>query len=121
MATALISALTGVPVRRDVAMTGEITLRGKVLPIGGLKEKALAAVRGQIFTVIIPEENERDLKEIPRSVAKAMTFKTVAHMDEVLRMALNPEDPDTFFDRLDGTALKQLPGPAGAPSHPEAN
>jgi ATP-dependent Lon protease len=120
MATALVSALTGVPVRRDVAMTGEITLRGKVLPIGGLKEKALAAARGQIFNVIVPDENEKDLKEIPRSVVRAMTFKPVAHMDEVLRMALNPDDPDTFFERLDGKNLKQLPEPSGLPSHPEA-
>jgi ATP-dependent Lon protease len=97
MAVALVSALTGTPVRRDVAMTGEITLRGKVLPIGGLKEKSLAAARGGIFTVIIPDENRKDLHEIPRSVAKNMKFKPIRHMDEVLRLALNPEDPDTFF------------------------
>jgi len=101
MATALVSALTGTPVRRDVAMTGEITLRGKVLPIGGLKEKSLAAARGGIFSIIIPEENKKDLGEIPKSVAKSMKFKAVTHMDEVLKIALVPEDPDRFFGRMD--------------------
>ncbi|MBI5527558.1 MAG: endopeptidase La [Deltaproteobacteria bacterium] len=112
MATALVSALTGVPVRRDLAMTGEITLRGMVLPIGGLKEKSLAAARGDIRTVLIPIENEKDLKEIPKSVAKTMTFRPVEHMDEVLRLALSPDDPDVFFDRLDGKTMKSLPEPS---------
>jgi ATP-dependent Lon protease len=97
MATALVSALAGVPVRRDVAMTGEITLRGRVLPIGGLKEKVIAAHRGKVRTVLIPEENEKDMQEIPKAITKDLTFHTVCHMDEVLRLALKVEDPDTFF------------------------
>lgn len=88
MATALASALTKIPVRRDVAMTGEITLRGKVLPIGGLKEKVLAAHRAGIRTIIFPKENLRDLDEIPEYVRKELTFKPVEHVDEVLQIAL---------------------------------
>ncbi|MGH2359024.1 MAG: endopeptidase La, partial [bacterium] len=88
MATALASAVTGRPVRRDVAMTGEITLRGRVLPIGGLKEKVLAAHRAGIRTVILPKENEKDLQEIPGNVRKQMRLVLVAHMDEVLKEAL---------------------------------
>ncbi len=97
MATAVISALTGRPVRRDVAMTGEITLRGRVLPIGGLKEKVLAAHRAGISTVIIPKENEKDLEEIPTAVKRKLEFVAVEHMDEVLRVALaekSAEAPD---------------------------
>jgi ATP-dependent Lon protease len=88
LATALTSALTGRPVRKDVAMTGEITLRGKVLPIGGLKEKALAAHRAGIKTIIIPKENERDLEEIPEKVKNDVSFRPVSRMDEVLEIAL---------------------------------
>lgn len=88
MATALISALTNVPVSRHVAMTGEITLRGRVLPIGGLKEKSLAAHRAGIRTVLCPKDNEKDLEEIPDSIREAMTFIPVGHMDEVLEHAL---------------------------------
>jgi ATP-dependent Lon protease len=88
MCTSLVSALTRRPVRRDVAMTGEITLRGRVLPIGGLKEKMLAAHRGGIRKVIIPKENEKDLKEIPKVVTRQMTVVPVEHMDEVLGHAL---------------------------------
>ncbi|MEJ5329912.1 MAG: endopeptidase La [Desulfobaccales bacterium] len=88
MATALISALTGVPVRRDVAMTGEITLRGKVLPIGGLKEKAIAALRAHMKKVIIPEANKKDLMEIPAYVKRRLKFVLVNDMDEVLKEAL---------------------------------
>ena len=97
MASALVSVLTKIPVRHDVAMTGEITLRGRVLPIGGLKEKALAAHRAEIRTVIIPKENEKDLEEIPKSVARSIKFHPVEHMDEVLKYCLELEDSDAFF------------------------
>ncbi len=88
MCTALVSALTAIPVRADVAMTGEITLRGEVLPIGGLKEKLLAAHRGGIRTVLIPSENERDLAEIPKNIKQSLDIKPVKWIDEVLQVAL---------------------------------
>lgn len=88
MATALVSSMTGIPVRADVAMTGEITLRGKVLAIGGLKEKLLAAHRGGIRTVIIPKENEKDLREIPQNIQENLEIIPVAWIDEVLDIAL---------------------------------
>ena len=88
MATAVVSSLSDVPVRRDIAMTGEITLRGKVLPIGGLKEKSMAAYRAGIKTVIIPEENERDIEEIPQEIKNGITFIPVSDMDTVLGNAL---------------------------------
>ncbi|MBF0267660.1 MAG: endopeptidase La [Alphaproteobacteria bacterium] len=88
MCTAIVSALTGVPVRKDVAMTGEITLRGRVLPIGGLKEKLLAALRAGIKTVLIPKDNEKDLAEIPDNVKKGMTILAMTTVDEVLKHAL---------------------------------
>ncbi|WP_426992674.1 endopeptidase La [Methylomonas sp. CM2] len=88
MCTAIISALTKIPVRADVAMTGEITLRGEVLPIGGLKEKLLAAHRGGITTVVIPAENEKDLTEIPDNIKRNLTIKCVRWIDEVLGLAL---------------------------------
>ncbi|HEY3355887.1 MAG TPA: S16 family serine protease, partial [Polyangia bacterium] len=97
MATSIVSALLRIPVRRDVAMTGEITLRGRVLPIGGLKEKILAAHRAAIYTVIIPTENERDLKDVPARVMKAMTIIPVQHTDEVLRHALALKEPAKFL------------------------
>ncbi len=90
IATALVSALTKQPVRRDVAMTGEITLRGKVFPIGGIKEKLLAAHRIGITTIILPRENEKDLSDIPKNVMDAMTIELVEHVDEVLKIALVP-------------------------------
>jgi len=99
MCTAMVSVLTQIPVRADVAMTGEITLRGQVLPIGGLKEKLLAAHRGGIKTVIIPEENARDLKEIPDNIKADLTIKTVKWIDEVLAIALTRQPvplPDTL-------------------------
>ncbi len=89
MCTALVSALTNIPVRSDVAMTGEITLRGQVLPIGGLKEKLLAAHRGGIKTVVIPDENLRDLKEIPDNIKQELDIKAVKWIDEVLEIALS--------------------------------
>jgi len=88
MVTAMISTLTGIPVRRDIAMTGEVTLRGRVLPIGGLKEKLLAALRGGIRIVLIPAENEKDLAEIPATVKEALEIIPVSHVDEVLAKAL---------------------------------
>jgi len=88
MATAIVSVMTGIPVRRDVAMTGEITLRGRVLPIGGLKEKLLAALRGGMKTVLIPQENEKDLAEIPENVKSGLTIVPVEKIDEVLKRAL---------------------------------
>ena len=88
MATSIVSVLTGIPIRRDVAMTGEITLRGRVLPIGGLKEKLLAALRAGVTTVFIPKENEKDLAEIPDSVKKGLTILPVSHVDEVISRAL---------------------------------
>lgn len=97
MVTALVSALSKVPVRADVAMTGEITLRGQVLPIGGLKEKLLAAHRGGIKTVIIPDENERDLKEIPDNIKKDLTIRPVKWIDQVLDIAL-AEQPIPLTD-----------------------
>ena len=97
MATALSSALTGLPVRANLAMTGEITLRGRVLPIGGLKEKLIAALRGGIETVLVPKENERDVREIPNKVKKGLDIIYVEHMDDVLQRALLLPDP-TIFD-----------------------
>ena len=89
MATSLVSIFTGIPIRRDIAMTGEITLRGRVLPIGGLKEKLLAALRSGITTVFIPKDNEKDLADIPDSVKKALTIIPVAHADDVIGRALS--------------------------------
>jgi len=86
--TAIVSTLTGVPVRRDFAMTGEVTLRGRVLPIGGLKEKLLAALRGGITHVLIPQENEKDLVELPANIREGLTITPVSHVDEVLALAL---------------------------------
>ena len=88
MVTAIVSVLTGIPVRRDVAMTGEITLRGRVLPIGGLKEKLLAALRGGLKTVVIPQDNEKDLAEIPDNVKRGLTIVATESVDEMLEQAL---------------------------------
>src|SRR5215470_7694526 len=128
MATSLVSALLRIAVRRDIAMTGEITLRGRVLPIGGLKDKILAAHRADIFTVIIPKENRKDLKDIPKKVLKVMKIVAVEHMDEVLRAALKLEHPETFLrepsravdwreKREDGGAAAASPStPAAVPA-----
>ncbi len=99
MATSIASALTRVTVKTDVAMTGEITLRGRVMPIGGLKEKLLAAHRNGIKTVIVPRENRKDLKEVPRRVLRGLRIVLVDHMDDVLREALNFTDGDALFGR----------------------
>ena len=100
--TALVSVLARVPVRKDVAMTGEITLRGKVLPIGGVKEKLLAAHRIGVTTVIIPRENEKDLADVPKNVTEALQVQLVDHIDEVLKIALLPPstpEQDTASER----------------------
>jgi ATP-dependent Lon protease len=97
MCTALVSVCAGIPVRADVAMTGEITLRGEVLPIGGLKEKLLAARRGGIKTVIIPRENERDLKEVPENIKQHLDIRPVKWIDEVLSIALE-QMPEPISD-----------------------
>ena len=114
MATAMASALMRVPVRQHIAMTGEVTLRGRVLPIGGLKEKILAAHRAGVTTVLFPEENEKDLKDIPDSVLAELTVKPVKHMDEVLRIALAVANPDEFLREgsgvLDWRAVELPPG-----------
>jgi len=110
MCTALVSVCTDIPVRADVAMTGEITLRGEVLPIGGLKEKLLAARRGGIKTVIIPKENERDLQEVPDNIKANLEIKAVKWIDEVLAIALE-RMPDPLTDE---EFLAELPGIASA-------
>lgn len=99
MATAMVSALTGIPVRADTAMTGEITLRGRVLPIGGLKEKVLAAHRGGITRVIVPDENMKDLDEIPPNVTAEVEIVPVSHMDRVLKEALVGPEADELFGK----------------------
>ena len=107
MCTALVSALTGIPVRADVAMTGEITLRGEVLPIGGLKEKLLAAHRGGIRTVLIPKENEKDLVEIPKNVKQGLDIRPVKWIDEVLEIALTRQpEPREDADEAASTTTK---------------
>lgn len=107
MATALASAIIRVPVRKNVAMTGEITLRGKVLPIGGLKEKMLAAHRAGIPTVLIPKENEKDLKEIPAQVLKKVKPMLVEHMDDVLTQALKVQSREEIFKAPKGYEKEQ--------------
>ncbi|MDO8643709.1 MAG: S16 family serine protease, partial [bacterium] len=117
MATTLTSALLRIPVRKDIAMTGEITLRGRVLPIGGLKEKSLAAHRAGIKTIIVPKENEKDLKEIPQNILKDLKFICVEHMDEVLKNALVLKDPDSLFKRKGEVVEEEYPVPVD-PSSP---
>src|SRR3974390_1458054 len=112
MVTAIVSVMTGIPVRRDVAMTGEITLRGRVRPIGGLKEKLLAAARGGIKTVLIPEENAKDLTEISETIKKNLEIVPVSRMDEVLARALvRKPEPITW----DEEAAKPTEGPVTEP------
>jgi len=103
----IISTLTGIPVRRDFAMTGEVTLRGRVLPIGGLKEKLLAALRGGITTVLIPQENEKDLAEIPANIREGLKIIPVSHVDEVLSLAL--AGPLTPIDWTEADELAAQP------------
>jgi ATP-dependent Lon protease len=114
MATSLVSALTAVAVRNDLAMTGEITLRGTILPIGGLKEKVLAAHRAGIKKVLIPAENEKDIEEIPAAVLKTVELELVAHMDDVLKKALVIDNPENLFKRPPVTMeSKEGPAPFG--------
>lgn len=101
MCTSIVSVLTGIPVRKDIAMTGEVTLRGNVLPIGGLKEKLLAAHRGGVKTVIIPFDNEKDLADIPENVTKGLKVIPVKHVDEVLRLALSSEPKPIELENTD--------------------
>ncbi|AOR75617.1 endopeptidase La [Novosphingobium resinovorum] len=119
MVTSIVSTLTGNPVRKDIAMTGEVTLRGRVLPIGGLKEKLLAALRGGITTVLIPEENRKDLAEIPDNVKQGLEIIPVAHVDEVLAKALT--EPLTAIEWTEADELAAAPAAhtaaAGATAH----
>jgi ATP-dependent Lon protease len=117
MVTAIVSVMTGIPVRRDIAMTGEITLRGRVLPIGGLKEKLLAALRGGMKTVLIPEENAKDLVEIPDSVKSGMEIIPVSRMDEVLARALIRKPEPIEWDE---SGVKPVPVPEAVEVDEEA-
>jgi ATP-dependent Lon protease len=113
MVTSIVSVLTGIPVRRDVAMTGELTLRGRILPIGGLKEKLLAAHRGGLRTVLIPRDNERELSEIPDNIKRGLTIIPVTMVDEVLKNALVSELTPIEWDEnaeLQATALAPAHG-----------
>jgi ATP-dependent Lon protease len=111
MATAITSVLTGIPIRKDIAMTGEITLRGRVLPIGGLKEKLLAALRGGVKTVLIPKENEKDLAEIPENVKAGLEIVPVATVDEVLARALiKPLTPVEWTDEDELAENRRIDG-----------
>jgi ATP-dependent Lon protease len=118
MVTAMVSTLTGIPVRRDVAMTGEVTLRGRVLPIGGLKEKLLAALRGGISTVLIPSENEKDLAEIPASVKEHLNIIVVSHVDEVLAQALTEKIEAIEWTDADEHATEPVVHPHGSSESP---
>jgi ATP-dependent Lon protease len=117
MATAIVSVMTGIPVRRDVAMTGEITLRGRVWPIAGLKEKLLAALRGGIKTVLIPEENAKDLVEISESIKKGLDIVPVSRMDEVLARAMTRKPERIEWEETTTTAAAV---PEEAPVEEEA-
>ena len=114
MTTALVSSLTGIPVRADVAMTGEITLRGEVTAIGGLKEKLLAALRGGIKTVLIPEENVKDLADIPDNVKQGLEIVPVKWIDKVLSIALERQ-PVPLTDEEVAAQIAAAAAPAAAP------
>jgi ATP-dependent Lon protease len=109
MVTTIVSTLTGIPVHKDVAMTGEVTLRGRVLPIGGLKEKLLAALRGGIKTVLIPQENEKDLAEIPANIREGLEIVPVSHVDEVLARALASAPEAIAWTEEDDLAAQPSP------------
>jgi ATP-dependent Lon protease len=116
MCTALVSALSRIPVRAEVAMTGEITLRGKVLPIGGLKEKLLAAHRGGMKVVLIPEENEKDLVDIPKAILKKLEIHPVSTIDQVLELALT-EMPQPLPAKLEGEKIARKEGENAVLTH----
>jgi ATP-dependent Lon protease len=118
MVTSIVSTLTGIPVRSDVAMTGEVTLRGRVLPIGGLKEKLLAALRGGIKTVLIPEENRKDLVEIPANIKEGLEIIPVSHVDQVLAHVLTQPLVAIEWTEADDLASQPVVGavPVPAPS-----
>ena len=118
MVTSIVSTLTGIPVRKDLAMTGEVTLRGRVLAIGGLKEKLLAALRGGITTVLIPEENRKDLVEIPAKVLEALEIIPVSHVDEVLARALTEPLVPIEWSEADDLASQPAPAGSGSPIAP---
>jgi ATP-dependent Lon protease len=123
IATAIASVFAKIAVKHEVAMTGEITLRGRVLPIGGLKEKILAAHRSDIKKILIPTDNEKDLSEVPKNILKTLTIVTVDHMDQVLREALALSDPESFLKEPVETEEKEdyagapLPAPAPTPAN----
>lgn len=119
LATALASALTKIEVRRDIAMTGEITLRGKVLPIGGLKEKLLAAHRAGLFEAIMPKENEKDLPDLPDLIKASMKLHFVETMDEVLELALSRRLPP--LEEETPEALANMPPPTDLGQQPVAH
>jgi ATP-dependent Lon protease len=116
MVTSIVSALTGVAVKKDVAMTGEVTLSGRVLPIGGLKEKLLAALRGGIKLAIIPDENEKDLKDIPQNVKDGLKIVAVKHVDEVLKLALTKE-----LKSVKWSEIEQIPNEKESPIQESAH
>lgn len=121
MVTAMVSTLTGIPVRADVAMTGEVTLRGRVLAIGGLKEKLLAALRGGIKTVLIPEENRKDLAEIPANIKEGLEILPVGHVDEVLARALTSIPQPIEWTEADDLASQPAASAPGQPQTPTAH
>jgi len=108
MVTALTSAITGIPVRQDVAMTGEVTIRGRVLPIGGLKEKLLAAKQAGVTTIVCPEKNGKDLPEIPAEIKQGLEIHLATHVEDVLKLALNLQNPELFMQHVSG--LKVVDG-----------
>jgi len=116
MVTSIVSTLAGIPVRPDIAMTGEVTLRGRVLAIGGLKEKLLAARRGGIPTVLIPEDNVKDLAEIPDRITDGVEIIPVSHVDEVLKRALVREPEAIEWTEADDLASQPKSGPPFAES-----
>ena len=120
MVTSIVSVLTQIPVRRDIAMTGEVSLRGNAMPIGGLKEKLLAALRGGITTVLIPEENEKDLAEIPDNVKDGLKIIPVKHVSEVLKHALTDVPEEIEWDEAAEEAAAAQRAAEAAASSPGA-